>query len=198
MNREALSHFKKADPIIYKAALKTNIEERPKPQKEDYFVELVDTIVSQQLSGKAAATIFGRLKKLMPQEKITAENLLGVTDEEIRSAGISYSKINYIKGIATEVTNGNLDLGKFDEQSDETVKEELVKLKGIGPWSAEMFLMFSLGRPDIFSSGDLGLKNAIKKLYGFKKDPTIPQMEKISSKWSPYRTYACRVLWKSL
>ncbi len=198
MNKTIINHFKKVDPIMYNVALKIDLEDRKKPGKEEYFIELVDTVVSQQLSGKASATIFGRLKKLMPKGQITPQNLLKVKDEEIRGAGISYSKIRYIKGIASEIVEGKLDLYKFDEQSDEVVKEELVKLKGIGPWSAEMFLMFSLGRQDIFSTGDLGLRNAIKKLYGFQKDPTIPEMEKISSKWSPYRTYASRILWRSL
>ena len=198
VNKKAVGHFKKVDPILYKLAIELRVEEGPINHHEDYFVELVDTVLSQQLSGKAAATIFTRLTDLMPKKKITPENLIKLKDEEIRNAGISYAKIKYIKGIAHEIISKNLDLKRFDEQSDQAIKEELVKLKGIGPWSAEMFLMFSLGRPDIFSTGDLGLKNAVKKLYGLKKDPTEQELLNISSRWSPFRTYASRILWRSL
>lgn len=196
MNKKILKHFKEVDLIIYETALKIELPEITK--SNDYFSELVDTIVSQQLSGKAATTIFGRLKDLMPQKQITPQNIVKTNDEEIRSAGISYSKIKYIKGIAQEVISGNLNLNDFDGQSDEVVKKELIKLRGIGPWSAEMFLMFSLGREDVFSPGDQGLKNAIKKLYGFQKDPTEQEMLHLSGKWSPFRTYASRILWQSL
>ena len=195
VNKKVLDHFKKVDPIIYKAAIKIDLPDLVRA--DDYFVDLIQTIIGQQLSGKAADTIFGRFKDLMPAQKVTAENILKTKDEKIREAGISYSKIKYIKGVAHEVLNNGLDLKKFDDQSDEVVREDLIKLKGIGPWSAEMFLMFSLGREDIFSPGDLGLKNGIKKLYGFKKDPTQQEMLHISSKWKPYRTYASRILWRT-
>ena len=169
MKKIVLNHFKKVDPILYKASLKV---EFPLMQKaEDCFVDLVQTIINQQLSDKAADTIYKRFKNLMPE--VNPENVLKIKDEKIRAAGISYSKIKYIKGVAEEIVSGKLDLKKFDKQTDEIVMEELVKLNGIGPWSAEMFLMFSLGREDIFSAGDQGLKNAIKKLYGFKTGPTI-------------------------
>lgn len=194
MDKVVLKHFKKVDPILYQAALKVEFPILARTQ--DYFIDLVQTIINQQLSDKAAATIYERFEKLMP--KVTPENVLKVKDKKIREAGISYSKIKYIKGVSNEIVSGKLDLKKFDKQSDAVVMEELVKLKGIGPWSAEMFLMFSLGREDIFSTGDQGLKNAIKKLYGFKKDPTVQEMLSISARWSPYRTYGCRALWCSL
>ena len=196
MDKKILNHFKKIDLILYKASLKTDLAKLERAN--DYFVDLVETIINQQLSDKAASTIFGRLKKLMPRGILTPQNILKTKDDDIRNAGISYSKIKYIKGIASEIDSGKLDLKKFDKKSDEEVLEELIKLKGIGKWSAEMFLMFSLGREDIFSAGDLGLKNAIKKLYSLKKEPTEKQLIKISSKWKPYRTIASRILWRSL
>lgn len=196
MDKKVLEHFKKVDPILYEASLKV---EFPKMERaKDYFIDLVQTIINQQLSDKAAATIYKRFEALMPKREITPQNVLRINDEKIRSAGISYSKIKYIKGVASEIVEGKLDLGKFDAQGDEIVMEELIKIKGIGPWSAEMFLMFSLGREDIFSAGDQGLKNAIKRIYKLKKDPTTKDLLRISSRWSPYRTYACRILWRSL
>ena len=107
-------------------------------------------------------------------------------------------KVKYIKDLAQKTLDKTLDLSKLTNMTDGDVLTELTKVKGIGPWTAEMFLMFTLGREDVFSHGDLGLKNAIKKLYGFKKDPSKKQVEKIVNKWSPYRTFACRILWKSL
>ena len=119
-------------------------------------------------------------------------------DEKIRSTGPSWSKVSYIKNIARAVVSGNLDLQKINEKSDEDVIVELTKIKGIGRWTAEMFLMFTLGREDIFSYGDLGLRKGIMKLYGYKKEPTVKQMEKLTNRWKPYRTYAARILWRSL
>jgi DNA-3-methyladenine glycosylase II len=193
---KALKHFKKVDPVFYEIALKVKLEDHPRP--DDYFVDLVDSIISQQLSGKAAATIFGRFKKLFPNEKITPEKLLKIPDEKIREAGISYSKIKYIKGIAEAVVNKQINLNALDKLSDEEVILELVKLKGVGNWTAEMFLMFTLGRPDIFSAGDLGLQNAMIKIYKLDAKPKKEVLIEISEKWSPYRTTASRILWKSL
>jgi DNA-3-methyladenine glycosylase II len=193
---EALRHFKKSDPVLYKLALQVKLSDLNRP--EDLFVDLVDSIVSQQLSGKAAATIFGRLKKMFPNEKITPEKLLKIPDEKIREAGISYSKIKYIKGIAQKIVDKELDLEALDKLSDEEVIKELIKIKGIGAWTAEMFLMFTLLRSDIFSTGDLGLQNAIHKHYKLKEKPTKEVLLKISAKWSPHRSLASRILWRSL
>lgn len=164
----------------------------------DYFSELCEIIINQQLSDKAAATIFARFKKLFPKEKIIPQVLLKLSDEKIRSCGTSNAKVSFLKDLAEKVLAEDLRFDGLDKLSDEKVITELIKVKGIGPWTAEMFLMFTLGREDVFSHGDLGLRNAIKKLYKFKKDPTKKQIEKIVNKWKPYRTYACRILWKSL
>jgi DNA-3-methyladenine glycosylase II len=164
----------------------------------DYFIDLVESIIGQQLSGKAADTIFGRFKKLFPKEQITPDYLLKIPDKKIRDAGISFSKISYIKGIAKAVKDKEIDLDKLEKLSDQEVIDELVKLKGVGEWTAEMFLMFSLLRTDIFSTGDLGLQNAVVKLYGLKEKPTKKELLEISAKWSPHRTLASRYLWQSL
>lgn len=193
---KALEHFKKNDPILYEIAILIKLEEHQKP--EDYFIDLVDSIISQQLSGKAAATIFDRFKKLFKEEHVNPKELLKIEDQTIRNAGISWSKIKYIKGIANEIINNKLNLKAFESLTDEQVIIELVKLKGVGTWTAEMFLMFTLMRPDVFSAGDLGLQNAIIKLYKLNDKPSKEKLLEISNKWSPHRTIASRILWKSL
>ena len=196
MTDKALIHFKKVDPILYEIAIKIKLEDHKRP--DDYFIDLVESIVSQQLSIKAADTIFGRFKKLFKNEKINPTELLKIPDQKIREAGISFSKIKYIKGIAEAVINKDIDLKNLDKLNDEEVIGELIKLKGVGQWTAEMFLMFTLGRTDVFSIGDLGLQNAIIKLYKFKNKPTKDELLEISKKWSPHRTIASRILWRSL
>ncbi len=193
---KAIKHFKKVDPVLYEIALKIKIEEHEKPQ--DYFIDLVESIVSQQLSIKAADTIFGRLEKLFKNERINPEELLKIPDQKIRDAGISFSKIKYIKGIAQAIIDKQLDLKKLNELNDEEAIGELIKLKGVGQWTAEMFLMFTLGRLDVFSTGDLGLQNAIIKLYKLSNKPSKEKLLEISQRWSPHRTIASRILWKSL
>lgn len=176
------------DPVMAKLIKKYG-EIEVKPSDTDHFTDLIDTIVSQQLSIKAASTIFGRFKSLLKSFPFDPQEVLDLDEDLARSAGVSYAKIRYSKNIAKAVIEGSLHLSKFDSMSDDEIKSELVKINGIGPWTAEMFLMFTLGRPDIFSIGDLGLKNAILKLYPSGVDP---------ASWKPYRTYACRYLWKSL
>lgn len=196
MIKEAILHFKKVDPTLHKIAVKTRRGDL-KPTSDDHFTRLVRSIISQQLSVKAAATIYSRFISLFTDGKISPEKILRTSDEDLRKCGISFPKIKYIKDLADKVYNKNLILEKIHEKEDEEIKSNLIAVKGIGPWSAEMFLMFSLGRPDIFSAGDVGLQNAIKKLYKIEK-PTTEQLLEISSKWSPYRTYACMILWESL
>ena len=196
MNKNVNEHFRKVDPILYPVIEKVGVF-GPKVS-DDHFSELCEIIINQQLSDKAAATIFGRFRKLFPQEKITPQALLKLAAEKIRSCGTSNAKVSFLKDLAAKVLPEELRLDQLNKLSDDLIIKKLTKVKGIGPWSAEMFLMFSLGRDDVFSHGDLGLRNAIKKLYKFKKEPTKKQIEKIVEKWKPYRTYACRILWKSL
>jgi DNA-3-methyladenine glycosylase II len=194
MYKKALKHFKKADPLLYELA--ESIDPFVLETAPDHFVRLIRAIVGQQLSVKAAQTIFGRFEKLF-KRGINPADLLKLKDDEIRACGISYPKIKYIKDLADKVHTKELILETLKEAPEEKVIEELTKVKGIGAWSAEMFLMFALGREDVFSAGDMGLQNAMIRLYGLTK-PTKEELIKISEKWKPYRTYACRILWDSL
>lgn len=163
--------------------------------KSKYFEDLVDAICSQQLSGKAAKTIFGRVKKLLV--KITPKNILSKTDQELRDCGLSWAKVKYVKDLAMHVNAKSIDLSNLDNISDEEVIDELVKIKGIGRWTAEMFLMFSLGRPDVFPVDDLGIKKGFKKVTGKKWDK-LKSAKFAEKHWSPYKTVACWYLWRSL
>lgn len=163
-------------------------------KSSDPFSDLVESVINQQLSEKAGATIFGRFTKIFPKGKLTAKKILQIPDKRLREVGMSWSKVSYVKNIA----RSSLDFGALARMSDEEAIAELTKIKGVGRWTAEMFLMFSLGRQDIFSFGDLGLRRAIQKVYKLKKEPTVRQLEKISSRWKPYRTWAARILWRSL
>lgn len=191
-----LKHFKEVDPILYEAAKKIGII--PITASNDYFVQLTDAIISQQLSEKAGATIFSRFKALFKKGEITPEGVIGLSDEVLRSCGMSGSKVKFINDLAYRVVGKEVELDKFAAMDNEAIITELTAVKGIGSWTAEMFLMSSLGREDVFSVKDLGLKRAIQKLYGLEYEPTAQELENIASKWSPYRTYACRILWRSL
>ena len=196
MDKHIVDHFKKADPILH--AYFSKIELIPHKKSENLFHALTDEIISQQLSGKAAGTIFDRFKKLFPDENITPEKVMELPEEAIRGAGASWAKVRSLKSLAEHVLTKKLDLEHLESLPNAEVMNQLVQVKGIGPWTAEMFMMFTLGREDIFSHGDLGLKKAIQKIYSFKKEPTQKQIEKIVKKWSPYKTYGSRILWKVL
>lgn len=194
---EAIRHIKKVDPVLHTAILKL-----PKPNikaRKRYFQSLVSSIISQQLSTKAADTIEKRFIKLFLGKKFpTPMDIQKISELKLRRCGLSAGKAKYIKGIAEAFTKKLVQPRQFKAMTDEEIIVELVKIKGIGRWTAEMFLMFSLARPDVFSHGDLGLKKAIQQLYKFKEIPTQKQVEKIVAKWSPYRTTASRYLWLSL
>lgn len=190
------NHFKKADPILYAAIKDLSLLE--KVNRNDYFAKLCGEIINQQLSDKASATIYKRFQKLYPDGIITATHTITLTHQKIRSTGPSNAKVRFIKDLAQRVVDGDVQLEAFDRMADEEVVKELTKIKGVGPWTAEMFMMFSLAHEDVFSHGDLGLRKAIKKLYGFKREPTRKQIETIVQKWSPYRTYACIILWQNV
>lgn len=194
-----IEHFKKVDPVLHSVMVKIGILEKIEVRNPgEYFKSLCSEIVGQQLSGKAADTIFGRFERLFPKKRITPESVMKIPDKKMREAGMSWSKVAFIKDLAKKVISKELQLEKLKELSDDAVLQEVMKVKGIGPWTAEMFLMFTLQREDVFSHGDLGLRKAIKKLYKFKKDPTKKQIEKIVARWTPYKTYASRILWRSL
>lgn len=189
-------HFQHNDPKLH--AYVDKVESITLTPSRDFFASLCSDIIGQQLSGKAADTIYGRFETLFPKKTPTAQRMLKLPDEKLRSAGISGAKTRSLKDLATHVVQKKVDLSKFPNMTDDEIKTTLIQVKGIGPWTAEMFLMFSLAREDVFSFGDLGLKKAIQRVYGFKKHPTEKQMIKLSKKWQPYRTYAARILWNIL
>jgi DNA-3-methyladenine glycosylase II len=199
MYRKALQHFKTTDPVLFSVSLTVRpFEGTARHKVEDHFFALCGEIIGQQLSGRAADKIFERFVKLFPNKKVTPEFTLTIQEEKLREIGTSWAKARYIRDLAQKVLNREVHLEKIRKLMDEDVIAELTKVKGIGRWTAEMYLMFTLGRPDVFSFGDLGLQNAIKKVYKLKNKPTIKLMERLSKKWVPYRTYAARILWASL
>jgi DNA-3-methyladenine glycosylase II len=164
----------------------------------DPFPALVRTITAQQISTKAAATIHGRLVALMPGGVATPAGLLQLTDDQLRQAGLSRQKTAYLRDLAAKVASGELPVDALDAMTDDEVIEAIVKVKGLGRWSAEMFLMFRLRRPDVLPVDDLGIVNAIQRLYKLRKRPKADRVRKIGEAWRPYRTVACWYLWRSL
>jgi DNA-3-methyladenine glycosylase II len=164
---------------------------------KDYFFALSRSIIGQQLSTKAARTILGRVINLLGG-KMTPERILSVKDEELRSMGVSYSKIKYLKNLSKVVDNDILNLKNLEKFENEDVVSILTEVNGIGKWTAEMFLIFSLGRTDIFSLSDVGLQRSVMNLYKISEKPSKKQLAQISSKWKPYRTFASLYLWEAI
>jgi len=202
INTKIRKHFEKVDPVIYKAMEGLDFDEWIKPYKErkkanDYFAALCVEIIGQQLSRASANAIIKRFRSLFKDEKIDPKQLLAINDQRLRDAGMSWAKAKYVKNIAEAYLNKTVRFDELDNMSDEEVIKELNLIKGVGPWTAEMFLMFHLNRPDVFSHGDLGLKKGMMKLY--KKDFISKEFaEEVTSKWMPWRTYGSIALWHSL
>ena len=164
----------------------------------DAYEALARAIVGQQLSTKAAASIWKKVVALFGGKTPTPEQLLAAEPQELRDAGLSWSKVAYVRDLAERVRDGELDLERFPELSDDDVIAELTEIKGVGRWTAEMFLIFHLGRPDVLSTGDLGIRRAVQTTYGFDELPGPVEMERIAEPWRPHRTLACLYLWRSL
>ena len=164
----------------------------------DHLSALVRAIIFQQLSTKAASTIHGRFVGLLPDGRITAAALTAVTDEQFRSVGVSRQKALYLRDLAEKVNSGTVTLDNLEDLEDEAVITALTAVKGIGRWTAEMFLMFRLHRPDVLPVGDLGIVTAVQKAYGLRKRPTPDRLRKLGDAWKPYRSIACWYLWRSL
>lgn len=194
MYEKALLHFRKVDTILFEIASKQ--EPFVLSVAPNYFIRLTRAIIGQQLSVKVANVIYTRFEKLF-KNRINAKELLEIPDVKIRECGISFPKIKYLKDLALKVHTKELVLKDFETETNEIIIEKLTQVKGIGIWSAEMFMMGALARPDVFSFGDLGLKNAIKKHYKIE-NLTLQKMTDLSKIWSPFRTYAARILWNSL
>jgi DNA-3-methyladenine glycosylase II len=199
-HRAKIIHLKKSDPRL--KIIIEGIKLRELTGRADargYFEALVEAIVSQQLSVKAADTIFGRFVALTPGNKFPSpREIIKVPVAKIRKCGLSKMKVSFIKDLARKTLDGSLNFKTIDTLNDEEVIEHLTSVKGIGRWTAEMFLIFSLRRDDVFSYGDLGLRNAMQRIYKMKKPPTPRQAEKITARWKPCRSLGSRYLWASL
>jgi len=193
--RKAVNHLKKSDPVL------RAIIERIGPCRMEFgtpeFSSLAEAIVYQQLNGKAAVTIFNRFAALAG-EPLTPEGILKLSDAQLRSVGLSKQKSAYLKDLAAKTAAGLLDFARLPDLTDEEVIQHLTQVKGIGVWTAHMFLMFSLRRPNVLPTGDYGVQVAMRKHYKKRKLPKPKDMEKIAKAWAPYRSVACWYMWRSL
>jgi DNA-3-methyladenine glycosylase II len=193
--RSAVRHLKKSDPIL------RAIIERIGPCRMEFgppeFHSLAEAIVYQQLNGKAAVTIFNRFAALAG-EPLTPQGILKLSEAQLRSVGLSKQKSAYLRDMAERAARGDLDFSRLPDLTDDEVIKHLTQVKGVGVWTAHMFLMFTLRRPNVLPTGDYAVQVAIKKHYKKRKLPKPEQMEKIARPWEPYRSVACWYLWKSL
>ena len=168
-------------------------------QRADHLTALLGAIASQQLSTKAAATIFGRFQALFPEGRITSvEAISALDDQALRGVGLSGQKVSYVRDLAAHILDGRLRLDELETLPDEAVIERLTVVRGFGRWTAEMFLMFRLHRPDVLPVADLGIVNAVQRLYGLRTRPDAKKLQKIGEAWRPYRSVACWYLWQTL
>jgi DNA-3-methyladenine glycosylase II len=201
-SKRAIAKLRDADPVL--GALIDAVGPLPdgrqgRPELDDHYGALVRSITGQQLSVRAAQTIYGRLTARFGDRPPTPQEILADEPEELRAAaGLSRAKVSYLRSLAEHVLSGELELERLDELSDEDAIAELVAVKGLGVWTAHMFLMFHLERPDVLPVGDLGIRRAIERAYGLDGLPDAPSMERIAEPWRPHRTLACRYLWRSL
>jgi DNA-3-methyladenine glycosylase II len=193
--RKAVDHLKKSDPVL------RAIIERVGPCRMEFsvpeFASVAEAIVYQQLNGKAAVTIFNRFAALAG-DPLTPEGILKLSDAQLRAVGLSKQKSSYLQDLAKKTSDGLLNFARLPEMTDDEVIEHLTQVKGIGEWTAHMFLIFSLRRQNVLPTGDYGVQVAIKKHYKKRKLPKPKDMEKIARAWEPYRSVACWYMWRSL
>jgi DNA-3-methyladenine glycosylase II len=194
--RKAINHLKKSDPVL------GSIIERVGAYKIEYrepvFQTLVRSIVYQQLNGKAASTIFGRLAAAAKADPLTPESILKLRPARMRALGLSAQKMKYIRELARLTRDGDVDFSRCVDLEDAGVIEHLTRVNGVGVWTAHMFLIFALRRPDVLPTGDLGVRAAVKKAYGLTELPTPDELERIAAAWRPYCSVASWYLWRSL
>jgi len=195
----ALKHWKTTDPVMHKAALRLakdlSVKRKRRTGNATLFAALASSVVSQQLATKAADSIWERVRKTCGG-RVTPETISKTSLPRLRAAGLSGAKAKTLKELAKAVKNG-LNLSLLAKATKEEATERLTVIWGIGPWTCEMFLMFAAEHPDIFSSRDLGLVRSMETLYGLKRNVSPARLEKIAEQWAPYRTLACRVLWRT-
>lgn len=191
----AIKHLKK-DPKLSEIIFNVGVCKIRTTRNQ--YESLVEAIITQQLSGSAAKSISERFRLLYSSRFPKPIDVLKTSDSKLKKTGLSQMKVSYIKDLSKKISSRELQLNRMRNLSDEQVIEELIQVRGIGRWTAEMFLIFSLGRLDVLPVGDLGLKKGIKKLYNLKELPSEDKMKKIAERWRPYRTVATWYLWKSL
>jgi DNA-3-methyladenine glycosylase II len=196
--RRAVSHLKKADPVMARLIGEVGPCRYEVKNFGTHFDALCRSIIYQQLSTKAAGTIHGRFLDLFPDRHPTPDALLRLSEESLRGVGLSRQKLNYLRDLAAKVHAGELPLDHLDSLPDQEVIDYLVQVKGIGVWTAQMFLMFRLGRLDVLPDLDLGIRNAIKKAYKVRGVPNAKRIAKVGAPWRPYASVACWYLWRSL
>ncbi len=195
--RAARAHLVKNDPVL--ASLIAQIGPVGISRRRERFQALVRTIIFQQLAGAAANAIYGRFVALFPGKKFPSpEQVLKKSDAELRKVGLSAKKALYIKDLAAHVRDGAINFHRFHRMEDEAIIEHLIRVKGIGRWTAEIFLMFNLGRPDVIPADDLGVQNAVMRHYRLAERPNRKTLVELAERWRPYRTAAAWYLWRSL
>lgn len=197
-HKRAITHLRKADPRLSAVIDAVGSCTFAPAEHLAHFTAISRSIVFQQLSGKAATTIYNRFAALFPDETPTAKGLSEISDEQLRGVGLSRQKIGYLRDFAARVNSGEVPIDSLHELSDEEIITALVSVKGIGRWTAQMFLMFRLGRPDVLPDLDLGIQKGIQRAYRMRKLPTPKRVMEIGAKWAPHRTIASWYLWRSL
>lgn len=198
MHRKAIVHLRRVDPVLGSVIERVgSCRLRPDPTGT-HFEFLTRSIVYQQLSGKAAATIFGRVVTACGGRPITPARVARVPDEALRAAGLSRQKLGYLRDLVTLARARRLRLAAIDEMSDDEIASQLTQVKGVGIWTAQMFLMFRLGRPDVFPVTDLGIRKGVQAAYGLRTLPAPERVARIGARWAPHRTIASWYLWRLL
>jgi 3-methyladenine DNA glycosylase/8-oxoguanine DNA glycosylase len=194
--RAALAYLRRVDPVMA-GVIRTVGAYRPYRRLGlSHFHDLARSIVFQQLSGKAAGTIHARFCALFPGKHVEPERLLALSDEALRAAGLSRQKVGYLRDLSHKVHTGAVPLNRVRHMSDDAIIEHLVQVKGIGRWTAQMFLMFRLGRLDVLPELDLGIQNGVQRAYGLRKRATPKDVQRIGAVWTPYSSIACWYLWR--
>lgn len=196
----SVAALRKSDPVLRGVIDRVGPldTERSRGRPKDPYGALVRSIIGQQLSVKAARSIYERVAALFGGRTPKPGELLDADPEELRAAGLSYAKVSFLRDLAERIVDGELKVKRLPELSDEEVAEQLLPVKGIGRWTVDMFLMFHLGRPDILPVGDLGIVRAVERAYGLEEAPKPDELERIAEPWRPHRTLACLYLWESL
>jgi 3-methyladenine DNA glycosylase/8-oxoguanine DNA glycosylase len=198
LRRRAVRYLKRVDPALGAVIARVGPCRWEGTTTYTHFGFVLRCIVYQQLSGKAAATIFRRVTDLYGGQAPTPEELLRTQPRKLRAAGLSERKVEYARELATRVRTGDVPLDALDAMNDAAVMDTLVRVRGIGRWTAQMVMMFHLGRPDVLPELDLGVQKAVQRLHGLRRLPTPDRMQEIGARWAPYRTVASWYLWRSL